>query len=168
MNGSPFRLARSCRYSSNICFQQVAWRLAVSVITPSRSKRMASYWSRLIRLLSDCGMNRSPLFPSTEPLVSSELVDLDLRPLIWSLRPNRGEVRSKPARPVFHRSSPKCTACPYSAESVDRRSVAARSSAPRTPEARGRAQTARYRHRPCAIWLLPGPLAHRPVPETLH
>src|SRR5271166_528447 len=41
-------VARFRRYSSNICFQHAACRLAVSVTTPSRSSRTASYLSRVI------------------------------------------------------------------------------------------------------------------------
>src|SRR5262245_3150509 len=45
-----------------MCFQQAAWRLAVSVITPSRSRRTASYLSRMItRLLLGCRIERSPV-----------------------------------------------------------------------------------------------------------
>src|ERR1700730_8989546 len=40
-------VARFRRYSSNICFQHAACTLAVSVITPSRSSRTASYRSLL-------------------------------------------------------------------------------------------------------------------------
>src|SRR6516164_8011683 len=60
-NGSPRCVARRRRYSSNICFQHAACRLAVSVITPSRSSRTASYWSRVIAdLLSGCRIDRTP------------------------------------------------------------------------------------------------------------
>src|SRR5215208_4129647 len=40
-NASPVRSARSLRYESNIAFQAFLCTLAVSVSTPSRSKRQA-------------------------------------------------------------------------------------------------------------------------------
>src|SRR4029077_35814 len=59
------------------CFQQVAWRLAVLVMTPSRSNRTASYRPRLTRLLSGCGMNRSPVTQTPERTIAPrcELVE---------------------------------------------------------------------------------------------
>src|SRR6516162_10232642 len=50
-NASPLRVARLFRYSSNLCFQQAACKLAVSVITLSRSSRTAAYRSRVIAYL---------------------------------------------------------------------------------------------------------------------
>src|SRR3984893_1102600 len=69
-------------YSSNICFQHAACTLAVSVITPSRSSRTASYRSLLkARSFSDRRVDRSPL---ASLIVSSShlLFIVDRRPLI--------------------------------------------------------------------------------------
>src|ERR671913_1990299 len=61
-NSPPDRAARFRRYSSNVRFQHAACRLAVSVMTPSRSNRTASYRARVMILaLPDWLIDRSPV-----------------------------------------------------------------------------------------------------------
>ena len=110
----------------------------MSVITPSRSSRTASYWSRVMRIrLSGRGAG------SLLHLFRSQCRPPRLYLSDDRCAASRREARSRPSQRVFRGSSRGRTGCRYRAGNAGRRPAAARSSAPRARAARGRARTAR-------------------------